>query len=85
MVCKENSLYNTERGTEGCGGERNLKLGTDSARVSMGTSDLSIDGASLAAVNFASGAVDIGDALTKVPLSFGRRVDTLQLNDRGLG
>lgn len=77
--------YNTERGTEALGREGSRELGTDSARVTVGTGDFSVDGTGLGAVGLAGGAVDKGDTLTEVPLGFCGTVDALQLDDGGLG
>lgn len=62
-----------------------VELGADNTGVSVRTGDLAPDHSDLAATDLLLGLVDVGDLLAKVEVGSVGVIDTLDLDQAGLG
>lgn len=77
--------HDANRGAERLGGERAGELGADNARVTVRTGNLAPDDADLGAADLLLGLVDVGDLLAEVEVGGSGVINTLDLDQAGLG
>jgi hypothetical protein len=77
--------HDADSGSHGTRGKVGAELGTDGSRVSVGSGEAAPDDTVVAALLLGAGSVDVGNALAQVPINILTSIDTLDLDEGGVG